>query len=91
MAEDNVYLCIVCGKWFPTKDAKKTHECSRYMSREGDQAWNKEFKPVSPDKERHTFLGKRLKELGEIKNRREVNFFSVEELEKMVIEAEEKK
>lgn len=87
---DNVFLCLKCGEWFPTKVDLKDHTCERYINRDKKVVRGKDFHKPDPDKDIKRTLGNRLKELGEITNRNKLNFMKVEDIEKWLEEAEQK-
>lgn len=88
MGKKNIYKCLKCGEWFDTREELKDHVCERTISRDGDIIWGKKKANEDVHKEERRELGERLKKLGKIKKRSEINFTDIEELREMVEEAE---
>lgn len=85
---DNVYHCLKCGEWFPTRRALKDHVCERVLDRDGGVLYGKTKRKKDPHKEERRKIGERLKELGVIQKRSEINFTEMDELKSMVEKAE---
>jgi len=86
----NAYLCLKCGDYFDTKDELKSHKCARIITRDGEVIRGKPFRNSDPNKEEKRKIGERLKELGVIEKRSEINFTDIDELRKMLKDAEAK-
>jgi hypothetical protein len=90
MGKKNTYVCLVCGEWFETKEEKAQHTCKRVLTRDGKLVAGKKKMTEDGHKEERRILGERLKELGKISKRSEINFTDIDELREMVEEAETK-
>jgi predicted S18 family serine protease len=88
MTKKNVYMCLTCGEWFDTKSELKDHKCERHLDRDGNVVWGKKKMARDVYKEERRELGERLKELGKIQKRSEINFTDIDELREMVEDAE---